>query len=511
MKLPAWAAVAVLLLGPTAAAGPTLITTRPEPDAQSGDFAFFVGGFQESGRSLKTSSIELYFDGARAPSPTAPTVQPLSEWAAAASEGGTTWRPPLAVGLVYLWVEGVPSAVLDGIHSFFERLPSRTSVYATVYGRMRQGRARLSASEISRLDEVPHLDGDRPNLLDAIRLDMTDLAAERVPLKLLLIVTDGRDFADPKGEGPGDFNALGRELRRAGITPVVVAFPAPAADAASSAANLGDLHATAGGFLHILEQSDDLENTLESLGQAIGDLNRVRFSPPSSWQVLGGSHRVAVRVTTARGQHLGAEAGKFDVRAGLLVWIGGGTGAVALVAILLFVAVGRRRSRDDSGGGEEDDLLAAAHHLVRRGTSPEHAVEELARMFPRRVHELVNVDEESLSDPRYPYFRTRPGRLRFGEMRDLLANKRVAKNELAPALAGLIAKALEQSLSAQEVAERIIARTSPDEWTAFAGMPLDTLAETLRGAARRYPVLATPRARGVAVAVQDELRVHGAE
>ena len=67
------------------------------------------------------------------------------------------------MGLVYLWVDGVPAGVLDGIHAFFQRIPSRTSVYPTIYGRMRQGRARLTAGDISRLDEVPYLDGYRPN------------------------------------------------------------------------------------------------------------------------------------------------------------------------------------------------------------------------------------------------------------------------------------------------------------------------------------------------------------
>ena len=166
--------------------------------------------------------------------------QSLSDWATAASEASPTWRPPLGVGLVYLWVDGVPAGVLDGIHAFFQRLPARTVVYPTIYGRLRQGRARLTAGDISRLDEVPYLDGYRPNMVDAIRLNLVDLANDPAPLKILVLVTDGRDYADPKGEGPGDFAALGADLRRAGIALLVTRFR-PEADADQAAANLRDL------------------------------------------------------------------------------------------------------------------------------------------------------------------------------------------------------------------------------------------------------------------------------
>ena len=49
---------------------------------------------------------------------------------------------PLAVGLVYLWIKEVPTAVSDavlqGVTGFLQRLPARTSAYATLYGRKRQ-------------------------------------------------------------------------------------------------------------------------------------------------------------------------------------------------------------------------------------------------------------------------------------------------------------------------------------------------------------------------------------
>lgn len=504
------AATLLLALPGSAAAAPTVFATKPQPSGEDDDFALFVGGVDDGGRSLKLSSLELLIDGKTAAA--SPLIQSFSEWATLAAEASATWRPPLAIGLVYLWIEGVPAGVLDGIHAFFQRVPSRTPVFPTVYGRMRQGRARLAASEISRLDEVPHLEGYRPNLIEAVRLNLGDLAVEKAPLKILLLVTDGRDFADPKGDAPGDFARLGRDLRNAGITPLVVGFPGPAADAVQSATNLGDLQATAGGFVRLLDQPEELENALESLGQAIGDLQRVRFSAPWASRLTGGSHRISLRLTTARGQRLNADAGVLEIRAGKVLWMGIGGGVVALAVVGVLVAIARRRrDEDDDSPAGDDDVLAAAHDLVRRGSPPRRAAEELVRMFPETVRTLLEIDDDVLTDPRYPYFRTRPGRQRLQEIQNLLANKRSDRSDLGPVAAEVLAAALNEKLQPAEVAVIMTARASVDEWTNFAGLSLDRLAEGLRLAARRHPELGTPRARGIAVAIQDALRAQGAE
>ena len=191
------------LAGP-AIAGPTILTTPPALDGAK--LSFLIGGIDESGRSLKIANLDLYTDGTLSG---APSLQSFADWAASSAEATQTWRPPFCVGLVYLWIDGVPSGVLDGIHAFFQRIPPRTVVYPTIYGRMRQGRARLTAGDVGRLDEVPYLDGYRPNMIDAIRLNLSDIAADPAPLKILLLVTDGRDFADPKGDGPEAFPRSG--------------------------------------------------------------------------------------------------------------------------------------------------------------------------------------------------------------------------------------------------------------------------------------------------------------
>ncbi|MES1207869.1 MAG: FHA domain-containing protein [Pseudomonadota bacterium] len=489
-----------------AVAEPAVIATRPVPDTETGDLIFFAGAIHDSGRSLKASSLEMVIDGQRAGPPTA--TQSLGDWATTSAEGSQTWRPPVSVGLVYLWVQGVPPSVLDGVQGFFRRVPSRTPVYPTIYGRMRQGRARLTAADVSRLGDVAHLEGYRPNLIDALRLDLSDLTGDAAALKLMLVVTDGRDFADPKGDGPGDFASLGREIRKAGVTPLVVAFPPPEADAAQAAANLRDLHESAGGFLRTVDQVQDIENVLESLGQAVADLQRVRLATPASWSFFGGSHRITLRLTASDGQRLTADAGSVAVGAGRLWLI-----VIALVLALLVVGAVLALTvfrRAPPAAADDDALLTAAHDLIRRGASPQRAVEELTRGFPMLVGSLVDVDPELLSDPRFPFFRTRPGRLRMQEIRDILARKSRDRPLLGPALAGVLAEAVQARVPADKAAETLAARVSADELTAFAGLDLEQLAEALQASSGTHSSLGTPRARGVAVSVQDALRSGGA-
>ena len=509
-RLPVTLAAAMLaaLSAGGASAGPTVVVTRPAGDPDTGELTFFIGGVSETGRSLKSTSVEILADGSSMGPPAA--QQTLSDWAAVSSEGSATWRPPLAVGLVYPWIEGIPPGLLDAIHGFFRRIPTRTTVYPTIYGRLRQGRARLTAGEIGRLDEVPYLEGRKPNAIDAIELDLADLAADPAPIKILLIVTDGRDYADPKAEGPGDFGRLGAEIRRAGATPFIVAIPPPEADAAAAATNLRDLHEAAGGFLRSLDQADDLDNTLESLGQSVADLMRARVVPPWTWRTFGGSRRLSARLVVSDGRQFNAELGSVTFAAGIRIWL-------ALAAVLLAaggagaLVVMRRRGAPAPAPGyaTPDEVLAAAHGLIRRGISPERAAEELSRNFPDATLDLGEDEAELLADPRFPYFRTRPGKLRLNEIRNLLAKKSSAHPSFGDSLLGGLASAVDQGMPPERAAGMISARVAVDEWTRFAGLKLQELAVTLRMAAGAYPVLGSPRARGIAVSVQDQLRALG--
>ncbi len=502
LSLVAPGAIGIALYAATAAAAPTIVSTRPVADDDGARVHFLVGGIEESGRSLKTANLTVSVDGQPA---TPAAVQSLSDWAAASAEASTSFRPPAAVGLVYLWIDGVPPAVLDGIHAFFQRIPSRTVVYPTVYGRLRQGRARLTAGDISRLDEVPYLDGYRPNLIDAVKLNVTDLAADPAALKVLLLVTDGRDFADPRGEAPGNFAELGSQLRRAGIT-LLVARYRPEADAPQAAANLRDLHAAAGGFLSARDQVEDLENTLESLGQAMADLQRVELEVPWTWHLFSGAHRVAARLTAPDGEEMTVEAGSVSVGPGGARWaMFGLILAAGLTAAGMTLAMVRRRGRAGPAVSAEA-IVGAAHDLIRRGASPERAAEELVRRFPDAPALMAGMDDGMLVDPRYPYLRTRPGRKRMQEIRELLAERSGDGAGLGEGLATVLAEAVASHLPPEQAAEKVNAHATAEERAAFVGLDLDRLAEALRGAARLHPPLGTPRARGVAVAVQDALR-----
>ena len=189
---------------------------------------FLVGGISADRTTLKPSAVDIEIDGESVPG--SETTEVFSEHAQAAAEASKHWKPPLAVGLVYLWVKDIPAgiadAILEGISGFFRRIPARTNVYATLYGRKRQPIPRLKASEIaSQLHDIGYLGGDRPNLADAVRLDLKAVLGDESPFRVLLVVTDGRDHDDFAGESSADFVALADEIRRAGVELLLVSFP----------------------------------------------------------------------------------------------------------------------------------------------------------------------------------------------------------------------------------------------------------------------------------------------
>ena len=309
-------------------------------------------------------------------------------------------------------------------------------------------------------------------MIDAIRLNLSDLGADPAPLKLLLLVTDGRDFADPKGDEPGDFAALGGALRRAGITVLVARFR-PEADAEQASTNLRDLSEATGGFLGPRDQPDELENVLESLGQSVADLQRVEIPTPWSWRFTAGSRRVAVRFNTAGGQPLLADVGTLAGGSGLPRTIGVVLVGLSVV-LLLFLGLSKLRgtgrpSRDDDGP-DVDAIVAAAHNLIRRGASAERAVEELTRGNPEAAQVLTNLDEALLSDPRFPYLRTRPGRKRIQEIRELLRKRQGDRRGLPDTLARELAAAVTEGLAPAAAAYKLCALTSLEERAAFIAL-----------------------------------------
>ena len=501
------AVLALVILPGPAQAGPTWLVSPPTVDGESASLTLFVGGISEEGATLKVSSIDVEVDGAPAPAPK--VSEPFFDLAQRAAEADPAWKSPLAVGLVYLWIKetpaGISDSILEGAQGFFKRLPSRTSAYATLYGRKRQPIPKLKASEIGgQLHDLGYLGGDRPNLGDAIVVDLKNLSADESLFKHLLVVTDGRDFTDPAGEGPADFAAVASELGKAGVRLLLVAFPSPEADAEQSARNLSDL-ASQGVFYRAVEQPMELQATLESLGQAVADLRRIQIDIPWAWRTFGGSHKVRIYLTTD-GKRRVVELGKITltVDAGRLVWLGALGLAVAMLAIGVLLFLRFRAGRQSEA--DEDPILPATHALIRRGMSPQRALAELTRGFPESIAGLARVDESIFSDPRYPLLQTRAGRRRFEEIRALLTQRDSEESPLHDSLFAVLAEAITAQTPARKAAESIAARLPDDQWGALSRLGLEDLARALRQASKRFPVLGLPRSRGAVLDIQDALR-----
>jgi hypothetical protein len=273
-----------------AAAQPGLIAAAPEVDEQTGELVLYVAGRAPDESPAGVDEPRLFIDGE---GPLVPAGRDkVSDYAA----DHTKWTPPIAVGLVYLWCKGAPPAILDGVEALFRHVPARTAVYPTPYG---QGRrmvvTKLTASRVAGGDiaDYPQLTGDQMNLVDAVVLNVAKLSEDRMPLKMLIIITDGRGPGTGKEYGP--FRALGEELRRSGLQVVILDVGAPV-DKAESAANVYELAETAHARLVRVEHGSDLVAMIESLAEPLSSsLERMRFPLPWLTARLGGEHRLMLR------------------------------------------------------------------------------------------------------------------------------------------------------------------------------------------------------------------------
>jgi len=503
-------AALTLALAPAAYAAPTFFASPPVVDREGGEMTLLVGGISEEGSTLKPNTVEVEIDGAPGPAPK--SVEVLSEYAQAASESSQSWKSPLAVGLVYLWVKDVPTgisdSILEGVGGFFRRVPGRSNVYVTFYGRKRQPIPKLKASEIGgQLHDFGYIPGDRPNLADALRVDLKALLGDESPFKVMLVVTDGRDYNDSSGDSSADFGAVADEINKAGVKLMVVSLPPSEIDAEQSTKNLGDL-ASAGGYRRAVEQPIEVQSTLESLGQSIADMRRVKIELPWAWKTLGGTHKVRLNVTSD-GKRRAIEVGKVTVEAGmtwLLILIGVVVGVLVVVALVI-VLLRRRTGADERGEAEDEQpVVAAAHALIQRGLPASRALVELTRSYPNDVGELAALDASVFADERYPLFKTKAGRRRFEELQALLTRKSNDDTLIGADLAEVLSQSISSQVAPDQVASSIAARVPEDQWSAFARLGLDELAKALRASGGRYPVLASTRARGVALEIQAALR-----
>ncbi len=500
----------VLAWAVPAHAGPMFLVSPPVVDRETGEMITLVGGISEDGTTLKPSAVAVEIDGQAGPAPK--SIEVFSDFAQTSSEANQLWKSPLAVGLVYLWVKDVPAglsdAMLEGLGGFFRRIPARTNIYATLYGRKRQPIPKLKASEIGgQLHDLGYIPGDRPNLADAIRIDLKALLTDESPFKVLLVVTDGRDFNDTTGDASADFGALAGEIDKAGVSLLVVSIPPPDADAEQSTKNLGDLTSW-GAFRRATEQPLELQSTLESLGQAIADMRRVRLEIPWAWRNFGGTRKVRLNLTID-GKQRAIEVGKVTVPSAmtwLLVLMGIVIGVLVAAAVVVVLLRRRSSGGEPASEDDEDPVVAAAHALIQRGLSAQRALVELTRSYPNDVAGLAELDASVFADERYPLFKTKAGRRRFEELQALLSRKSNDDTLLGSDLAEVLAQSVSGQTPPDQVASSIAARVPEEQWGAFSRMGLDELARALRALGGRHPALATPRARGVALEIQAALR-----
>jgi hypothetical protein len=179
-----------------------------------------------------------------------------------------------------------------------------------------------------------------------------------------------------------------------------------------------------------------------------------------------------------------------------------------LVIVAIAVLVARSRSSGQGQVAEEDEspIVAAAHALIQRGLSAQRALVELTRSYPNDVGSLTELDDSVFADERFPLFKTKAGRRRFEELRALLSQKSSDDSLLGADLAEVLSQSIASQTPPDQVASSIAARVPEDEWGSFSRMGLDELARALRASGGRHPVLASPRARGVALEIQAALR-----
>jgi hypothetical protein len=506
--LPATALVVALAWASPARASDGFIVSPPMIDHDKEEIVLFVGGISKDNTTLKPSDVDVEIDGR--PGPRSKPTGAFSEYAQAAAEASPRWKSPLAVGLVYLWVKDIPAgiadAMLEGMGGFFQRIPARTHVYATLYGRKRQPIPRLDASQIAvQLHDIGFLGGDRPNLADAIRVDLKALLGDESPFKVLVVVTDGRDHDDATGDRAADFVAVAEQVQTAGVQLMVVSFPTFAADAEQSAKTLRGL-ASSGAIRRAIEQPMSMQTTLEALGQAIADMRRVQVKIPWAWRNFGGTRRIRLNLTTD-GKERVVEVGEVALAAGAKRWLV----PLGILLGLLAVAAGgvlfwRRRLRGTQADDDPYSVVAAAHALIERGLPAARTLVELTRSFSNQVSSLVTLDSSVFDDERFPLFQTKAGRRRLEELQALLTHKPGDDSLLGGDLAEILSRSISQRVPPSHVASTIAARVPEDQWGAFSRMGLDTLAHALRVSGRRHPVLVSPRARGVALQIQAALR-----
>jgi hypothetical protein len=474
----------------------TLFIGAPEVDPSTGELAVIAGAQKPDGSPAKLTDAQLLLDDQRVAE--AVGEARISFYAADHAK----WVPPIAVGIVYLWAQGGPDGVMDGVETLCKRLPGRASVYPTPYGQgyrpviTRIPAARAAAGDLA--DYAP-LQGDQYKLLDAIRFNVSKLADDEAPIKYLVIITDGRDLQNDRGA----FATLGDELRRKHLRVAIVSVRPPV-DSVPANANLGELARAARAVRLAADRGTDLPPLTESVADAIGGLLRLRFVLPWSARTFGGTRQVGL-AASVDGAPLSVQDGTVTIPGGagslLLIALGG----VVALAVLGWGGYILWNRRGQGGGDNLQQLYDELHDLVRLGTPAEQAVVELSQRFPDDVAELLKLDPQKLNPTDYRFLRTRAGQARLKEIQALLA-----EDEDRPAvddeMAAILADAVRQGSAAEDVAQSLRARLPDTQWGAFSRVSGRQVKESLRDVSRHHAELGSVKAAEFASQVQVALR-----
>lgn len=502
--------VVLTALGATArpahAQGATLFggLLPPAEGAATDSAELLVGVDAPDPARMRVEEVKVAFGGtARAPQ----AQKPFLDFATEQARRNDVWRPPVALGVVYLWAEGAPAEVLRGIHRLARRLPQRTVVLPTPYG---QGRYPVinptTAGRIAGggIDDQAPIPGDAVAFLDAARANAADLGKDGSPVRALVLISDGRDYQH--AHDPAAFSALGAELRAARLLVQIVGLP-DAGDRAQSLANLKALASGANARLLVADDASELPNLIEAAGTVFFDAVVVRARLPWSKRAFGGAVPVSIHAVVG-GARLAVDVGSLTVD-------GNGLGPVVVgVPALLLVLGGLgfvflRRGRGGEPTMDVDAFLDHLQELVRRRVAPDRAVADLSRRHPEAIAELPGLDVDALDIDRYRLLRSRAGRARVKELAGAMASSGTGSHG-APAaaggVAGLLADAFTRKSTASECARQIRARLSDRDWAPFARLGFAQVAAFLKSACAGHPALGSAKARAFVLQVQDALR-----
>lgn len=500
--------IALALVGLTCVCGSAraevgVFSDPPRLDEETKTIELVVGTRLAGIERAKLDNLEVLF-GKKAGQIKA--SQPFLDYAADKVRAAESWRPPITVGLVYLWTDGTPPELLDGVHRLFKRLPPQTVVLPTPFGQSYFPVVNpVSAARVAGggLDDQPFIEGDAITFLKAVRANVAEVAKDDAPLKALVIVADGRDYT--AGSDPGPFAAFGKELREAGYITQVIGLPT---DDDAARANVRALAHAADARLLSARQVSELPALTEAAGTLFFDLKVLKVKLPLSLRLLGGDVPVTVQATVD-GKPTSFEAGQLSVPAsgglivllvGVVLTLAGGVGAVVLL--------GRRRGASRGGEPEEEmeGFLDAVQELVRRRVDPERAAVELSRWYPDLVSELPKIDVAALDANDYRLLKSRAGQARLAAFAKAIGDE--DEDAAAPAddLIGILAAALAQGLSAGDAARQIRARLPDRRWASFARARFDEITSLLKQGATAHADLGSPRARTFVLWVQDALR-----